>query len=75
MEQEAAEKLVDAERERPYLTAVSVVLPAKRDGLVGDVDEPVVRDGHAVRIAREVVEHVGRAPKGRLGVHDPGLAI
>ena len=39
------------------------------------VDQPVVRDGHAVRIAREVVEHVSRATKGRLGVHDPGLAI
>jgi hypothetical protein len=35
----------------------------------------VVRDGNAVRIAREVVAHVGRAPTGRLGVHDPGLAI
>jgi hypothetical protein len=46
VEQEAAEKLVDAEGECPHLTAVAVVLPAKRDGLVGHVDEPVVRDGY-----------------------------
>ena len=69
------EKRVDDKRDRPHLTPVSVVLPAKRDGVVGDVDEPMVGDGHPMRVARKVVEHVGRTAKGRLGVHDPCLAI
>ena len=75
VEQEAAEKFVDVERERPHLTAVPIVLPAKRDGVVGHVDEPVVRDGDAVGVAREVVQHVGRAAEGRLGVDHPRLTI
>ena len=57
------------------LTAVAVVLPPKGHGVVGHVDESVVRDGHTVGVPREIVEHVGRAPEGRLGVHDPRLAI
>jgi hypothetical protein len=54
---------------------VPIVLPPKRDGVVRHVDEPVVRDRDAVGVPREVVEHVGGAAKGRLGVHDPRLAI
>jgi hypothetical protein len=35
----------------------------------------VVRDGDAVGVPRQVVEHVGWAAKGRLGVHHPRLAL
>ena len=66
VQQEAAEKFLGGERERPHLTAVPVVLPPKRDGVVGHVDEPVVRDRDAVGVAREVVEHVAGLPKGGL---------
>ena len=59
VQEEAAEKFLGVERERAHLAAVAIVLPPKRDGVVGHVDEPVVRDGDAVGVAREVVEHVG----------------
>ena len=74
VQEEAAEKLVDVERERAHLTAVPIVLPPKRDGVVGDVDEPVVGDGDAVGVAREVVEDVRRAAEGRLRVRRPTAA-
>ena len=75
VQQKAAQEFVDVERERADLTAVPIVLPPKRDGVVGDVDEPVIRDGDAVGVAREVVQHVGRTAEGRLGVDHPRLTI
>ena len=73
--EEAAEKFIGLERERAHHTAVPVVLPPKRDGVGGDVDEPVVGDGDAVRVARQVVEDVRRAAEGRSRIDNPGLLI
>jgi hypothetical protein len=74
-EKEPVEKFIGGERERADLTTVSVVLPAEGDGVVSHVEEPVIRDGDAVRVAREVVQYVDGTAKRRLGVHDPRLAI
>ena len=73
--EEATEKFVDVERQRLDLAAVAIVLPPKRDGVVRDGDEPVIGDGDAVRVPREVVQHVGRAAKGWLGVDHPRLMM
>ena len=73
--EEATEKLVDVERQRLDLVAVAIVLPPKRDGVGGDVDEPVIGNGHAVGVPREVVQDVGGAAKGRFGVDHPRLTI
>ena len=73
--EKAAEKLVGVERQRLDLAAVAIVLPPKRDGVGGDVDEPVIGNGDAVGVPREVVEDVRRAAKGRLRIDDPGLPI
>ena len=75
VQEEAPEEFVDVERQRAHLAPVPIVLPPKRDGVVGDGDEPVIGDGDAVGVAREVVQHVGGAAKGRLGVDHPRLAI
>ena len=75
MQKEAAEEFVGVERQRAHLTAVPIVLPPKRDRVVGDGDEPVIGDGDAVRVPREVVQHVGGAAKGRLGVDHPRLVM
>ena len=68
-------KFVDVEGQRADLTPVAKVLPPKRHRVVGDGDEPVIRDRDAVGVAREVVQHVGRTAEGRLGVDHPRLAI
>ena len=75
VQEKAPEEFVDVERQRADLAPVPIVLPPKRDGVVGDGDEPVIGDGDAVGVPREVVQHVGGAAKGRLGVDHPRLAI
>ena len=66
VQEKAAEEFIGVERQRADLAAVAIVLPPKRDRVVGDVDEPVIRDGDAVRVPREVVQHVGGLPNGGL---------
>ena len=75
VQQEASEEVVDVERQRAHLAPVPIVLPPKRDRVVGDGDEPVIRDGDAVGVPREVVQHVGGAAKRRLRVDHPRLVI
>ena len=63
---ESTEEFDGSDRHRPRLTAVPVVLPSESDGAVSDVDNPMIRDGHAVRVAREVLQHVLGAAEGWL---------
>jgi hypothetical protein len=56
-----------------HAVTVRVVLPAEADDAVGGADEPLVGDGHAVRIAAEVLEDLRRPGEGALSVHDPGV--
>jgi hypothetical protein len=75
VQKEAPEEFVDVERQRANLAPVPIVLPPKRDRVVRDGDEPVIGDGDAMGVPREVVQHVARAAKGRLGVHHPRLLM
>src|SRR5258705_12026180 len=52
---------------------MGVVLPAESDLTVGKSHQPMIRDGNAMRIARQVMENVLRTAEGRLGVHHPVL--
>ena len=71
MQRKSTEKLERADGHGPLLTAARVVLPSKRDVVVSHLDDPMIRDGDAVRVAREVVEDVGRAAKRGFGIYDP----
>jgi hypothetical protein len=71
VEQEAAEELEGVEREDFFDTAVAVILPAEADTVVFDLEQPMVGDSHAVGIAAEILDDLGRAAKGTLGVDDP----
>ena len=50
-------------------------LLGKADAAVTHVEEPVVRDGDAMRIAADIVQDLRRAGKGRLGVDDPLVSV
>src|SRR4030095_4612984 len=65
VQEEATEKIVAVEGQRPHLASVAVVLPPKRHGVVGHRDEPVVGDGDTVGVPREIVQYVGGAAKRR----------
>ena len=71
VQEESPEKFDGTDRHGPRLTAVPVVLPLKGDAAVSDVEDPMIRDGHAVRVAREVLQHMRGAAEGWLGVDDP----
>jgi hypothetical protein len=71
--QEAAHELAGSEGHDLVLAAVigAIVLPSESDMLVGEFDEPAVADGHAVRIAREIGQHLRRHGERLLGEYDP----
>ncbi len=70
VEEEATDELGQGEREGSGATA-AVVLVAEGHGLVIYVEDPMVRDRYAMRVAGEVLEH-GVGPLERwLGVDDP----
>jgi hypothetical protein len=50
---------------------VTIILPAEPDLVVFDVQQAVVGDGDAVRIAAHVVEDLLRSSEGALGVDHP----
>ena len=56
---------------RPRRTAVGVGLPPEGHVAVGHVDNPVIRDGHAVRVAREILQPRFGSAEGAFGVDDP----
>ena len=71
MLEEAAQELLRRERHGALLAVVRVVLPAKGDLGVGDREQAMVGDGHAMGVAGQVVKDVFGSAKGRLGIDDP----
>ena len=75
MQQEAADKFVGVERHGLDTIALTTIVVGKADTAVTHVEEPVVRDGDAMRIAADIVQDLRRAGKGRLGVDDPLVSV
>ena len=48
-----------------------VVLPTKGDVIAIHGQKPMIRDGHSVGIAGQVLQHVLWPAKGSLGINDP----
>lgn len=66
VKQEPADEFVSAESHLTLRVSMRVVLPAKSDSAVVHRNKPLVRDGHAVRVPREVLEDLLGAAEGRL---------
>jgi hypothetical protein len=75
MQQEAADTFVGVECHGLATIALTTVAVGKADPSISHVEEPVVRDGDAMRIAADIVQDVCRAGKGRLGIDDPLCGI
>ncbi len=71
VEEEATDEFLDVERHDLHAVTIGVVLPAEAHDAVGVADEPLVGDGHAVRVATEVLQELRGAGEGSFGVHDP----
>lgn len=73
MEEEAAEELDSVEGESFFDAPVAVILPAEVDAAVYDLEQAMIGDGDAVSVAAEIVDDLGGAAEGALGVDDPAL--
>jgi hypothetical protein len=73
VDQESAQKLLCGNGHDLLLAAVRVVFPAKRDSIVVEGDESMVRDRDTMGIAGQVMQHMLGAAEGWLGVDDPVL--
>lgn len=75
MEQKAADELVCGKRHLalPLWPVTAIVLEAEGYTLFIERDQPSVRDGDAVSVAREIGEYCFRSSERRLGVNDPTL--
>jgi hypothetical protein len=54
MQQEAAAELVHSESHRALLIAVAIIFPTKGDLTVFEIEQAVIGDGDAVRVAPEI---------------------
>jgi hypothetical protein len=71
VQQEAADELVGRERHGLVAGFVTVVLPLEQDRIAIKTQQPVIRDGDAMRVAAQVIEYLRGAAKRWFRVDDP----
>jgi hypothetical protein len=71
MQQESAQEFIHAQRQQAFLVLMGGVAPAERDLAIGERDEAVVGDRHAMSILAKITERVLRPSKGAFGVNHP----
>ena len=73
VEEEAAQELHCVEGHDALLAAVSIIPPAEAHPLSVEGHQSMVGYGHAVGVAAEVAQDMGRTAEGRLGIDEPFL--
>ena len=71
VKQEPTDEFVGAERHRLVAAAIAIILPAKLNLAVIDIEQTVVGDGDAVRVSCDVLEDLFRSREGALRVDHP----
>ncbi len=71
MEQESPKKLLGGDSHQSLLAAMGIIFPAKRHLAIDNIDNPVIGDGDAMRIAGQVVEDVFGPTEWPFGVDYP----
>ena len=74
MQQEATQEFIVRQAREFLFVVVSGIAPAKSDLAIGKGDQAVVRDGHAMSVAAEILQHIHGATEGALQVHHPVLS-
>ena len=57
------------------LAAVRVIFPAEGDLAVLQTDQPVIGDGHAMGVARQIVQHMLRSAERLADIDHPAMAV
>jgi hypothetical protein len=73
VKQEPTDEFVGTERHRLVTVAIAIILPAKRNPAVIDIEQAIVGDGDAVRVPCDILEDFFRSSEGWLGVNHPVL--
>jgi hypothetical protein len=71
MKQEPSNELDGIERHQPLPVAMGLVLPPKGHPPLLQCQQAPIRDRHAMRITREILQHRPRATSRGLGIHYP----
>ena len=71
MQQEAPDKFPRRQRHDLHPVAVAIVTPAKRHLALVHRHQAMIADGHPMRIAAQVGDHLRGRGKGRLGIDHP----
>src|SRR5579885_232014 len=75
MQEESAQKLRSQEGHLALLAAMRIILPPECYVLAVKGQEPVVGNGHPMRVPAQVTEDLHRAAKGRLRIDHPILPV
>ena len=75
MEQEALNKDVSGQLQGLELMTFFSIVIGQTDPSISHLDDAVVGDGHAMRVASEIVDDLLGSAKGGLGIDDPVFAI
>lgn len=75
MEGKTAKKFDPRQSKNAVLTAIGIVLPAKRNLAIVHLHKPVVGNGHPMRVAGEVLEDTVWTSKGGPAIDKPVLLI
>jgi len=74
MEQEASQELIYSQSHEPLLVAMRGITPAEGDVAIGESDQPGVRDGDAMGVCAEIMQHMFWSAEGLLGIDNPVVA-
>ena len=73
MKEKTAKELLRRDGHQLLLAFVRIVFPTERHSSISDIDDAVIGDGNAMRIAGQILENVLRSSEGSFGVNHPIL--
>src|SRR5713101_9165683 len=74
VQQEAAQEFIARKSQQFLFVVVSGIAPTKSDLSFGERDQAMIRDGYAMGVAAQILEHILRAAEGWFRVHHPVLS-
>ena len=75
VKQEPADEFVSVKRHELLAVAIAIILPAKLDLAVIDIEQTIVRNRDAMRVSRNILENLFRSGEGLFRVHHPILFL
>ena len=75
VQEKPAQEFVGVQRQDLHAVVVGVVLPPKPDAAVAVIDQSIIRQRDAMRVAAEVVEYLLGTGEGPLRIHDPSRRL